>query len=509
MSSTLLAGVYSDGIVLQRNKNIIISGFEDKLAEVKVTLADIEVQTSVSEGRFTATFPPMDAAEGLTLTVEGTDTVQVTDVCIGDVFMLSGQSNMELPVSRTYDKNKEEVDAKDYPFIRQIYVEPDYGLPEKGGAYACAFPGGRWRKAEGEDKMAFSAVGFYAARRIYDRTNVPIGLILNAKGGASIESFMCEEDLTAAGIREDDIAPFRGEGVIKDYVASAEAYTASWRESTVDKDFEIDKALESASEVELPGIAVKDAAGSVWFVKEFELGYQPEGDCLLRLGDLIDADVTYVNGTEVGRTEYQYPPRKYHLDGSVLKQGRNTVAVRLIIELGKGGFVPGHPYFLRTDKETVDLTGTWKMVMEKKVDAFVPRKMPVMIPASIYYSCLVPFEGYPIAGIWWYQGESNSDDPKGYDIKMALMFKKMREMFGNVPIVIVRIADYINPLTFATEVPEGWRKIQELQTEAAKIIRDLKVVDAPVPDPVYELHPPDKSGIGAGIAGAVLGQNII
>ena len=506
MSSTLLAGVYSDGIVLQRNKDIIISGFEDQLAEVKVTLAGIEVKAPVSEGRFTAIFPPMDAAEGLTITVEGTDTVQVTDVCIGDVFMLSGQSNMELPVSRTYDENKEEVDAKDYPFIRQIYVEPDYELPKKGGASSCAFPGGRWIRAAGEDKMAFSAVGFYAARRIYDKTNVPIGLILNAKGGASIESYMCEEDLAAAGIKEDDIAPFRGEGVIKDYVASSEAYTVSWRESTVDKDFEIERALDGAADVDLPGIVLNGFAGSVWFVKELELGYQPEGDCLLRLGDLIDADVTYVNGTEVGRTEYQYPPRKYHFDGSLLKPGRNTIAVRLIIELGKGGFVPGHPYFLRTDKGTVDLTGTWKMVPEKKVEEFVPRKMPVMIPASIYYSCLVPFEGYQIAGIWWYQGESNSDDPTGYDTKMALLFRKMREMFGNVPIVIVRIADYINPLTFETEVPEGWRKVQELQTEASELIRDLKVVDAPVPDPVYELHPPDKSGIGADIAAAVLGE---
>lgn len=506
MSSTLLAGVYSDGIVLQRNKDIIISGFEDQLAEVKVTLAGISVKAPVSEGRFTAIFPPMDAAEGLTLTVEGTETVQVTDICIGDVFMLSGQSNMELPVSRTYDENKEEVDAGDYPFIRQIYVEPDYGLPEKGGASSCAFPGGRWIRAVGEDKMAFSAVGFYAARRIYDKTNVPIGLILNAKGGASIESFMCEEDLAAAGIKEEDIAPFRGEGVIKDYVASSEAYTVSWRESTVDKDFEIERALDGAADVELPGIVLNGFAGSVWFVKDIELGYQPEGDCLLRLGDLIDADVTYVNGTEVGRTEYQYPPRKYHFDGSLLKPGKNTVAVRLIIELGKGGFVPGHPYFLRTDKGTVDLTGTWKMVPEKKVEEFVPRKMPVMIPASIYYSCLVPFEGYQIAGIWWYQGESNSDDPTGYDTKMALLFRKMREMFGNVPIVIVRIADYINPLTFETEVPEGWRKVQELQTEASELIRDLKVVDAPVPDPVYELHPPDKSGIGADIAAAVLGE---
>lgn len=504
MSSTSLNGVYSDGIVLQRNKDIIITGREAKLTGVKVTLAGITKEVPVSEGIFKAVFPPMAAAEGLTLKAEGTDVIEVNDVCIGDVFMLSGQSNMELPVSRTYDLNKEEVDSKDYGFIRQFTVDPDYELPQKGEESVCKFPGGSWFKAEGEAKMNFSAVGFYAARRIYEKTGVPVGLILNAKGGASIESFMCEEDLVKAGIREDEIAPFRGKGAIKEYVASSERYTASWRSGTVDGAFELNKALESASGVELPGIVVKDFAGSMWFVRELELGYQPEGDCFLRLGDLIDADVTYVNGVEVGRTEYQYPPRKYHLDGSILKPGKNVIATRLIIELGKGGFVPGHPYYLRTDKETIDLTGTWKMVPEKKVDEFIPPKMPVMIPMSIYYSSLVPFEGYGIAGIWWYQGESNSDDPRGYDQKMALLFARMRKMFGNVPVVLIKIADYINPLTFAAEVPEGWRKIQELQEEAQDLIRDLKVVEAPVPDPVYELHPQDKSGIGADVAKAVL-----
>ena len=355
MTATSLAGVYSDGLVLQRNKDILISGSEASLPEVRVTLAGITLIAEVTDGCFKVIFPPMEAAEGLTITVEGTDTVEVTDICIGDVYMLSGQSNMELPVSRTYDMNRDKVDAGDYPLIRQFTVEPDYELPLKGEASSCAFPGGSWKRAEGPDKMSFSAVGFYAAQKIYEKNRVPIGFILNAKGGASIESYMSEEDLAATGIPEDAMAPFRGKGVIREYVASAESYTVSWRNSTVDEAFEIDKAIVSATEVELPGIAVTDTAGSVWFVKEFELEGQPEGECFLRLGDLIDADVTYVNGTEVGRTEYQYPPRKYYFDGSLLRPGRNTIAVRLLVELGRGGFVPGHPYFLRTDKGTVDL----------------------------------------------------------------------------------------------------------------------------------------------------------
>ena len=100
------------------------------------------------------------------------------------------------------------------------------------------------------------------------------------------------------------------------------------------------------------------------------------------------------------------------------------------------------------------------------------------------------------------QGGSSIDNPCGYAQKMIRTFKKMREFFGEVPVVMVKMADYINPLTFETEVPEGWRKIQELQERAPEFISNVKVVVAPTPDPIYELHPQNKSGLGADVAKA-------
>lgn len=507
MSLTKLLGIYSDGMVFQRNKELVIEGTESVLSEVKVTFAGISTAAQVTEGRFKAVLPPFDVMRGASLKVEGTDLIEINDVCVGDVFMLSGQSNMELPVIRTVDLNKEEIEAGDYPEVRQFQVVPDYELPLKGEGSVCGFPEGKWIKATGEDKYAFSAIGFYAAKRIYEETCVPIGLILNAQGGATIEAYMSEEDNEAAGTKEEDIAPFRGKGAIKDYLARCEQNTVTWRGNTIAEGFDLMTALKDAEEVELPKIAATDFSGSIWFVKEFELDSVPEGECLLKLGDLIDADVTYVNGVEVGRTEYQYPPRKYYFDGSILKPGKNIISTRLIIELGKGGFVPGHPYYLDTGNGKIDLTGTWKMVPEKKTPDFVPGKLPQMIPLTLYYAALIPLKDFAISQIWWCQGESNSGEPEGYDKKMVLMFKTMREMFGNVPIVLVRIADYINPLTFETEVPEGWRTVQRMQDEAPEHISDLKVVESPIPDPIHELHPQNKSIIGAGVAKASLGFN--
>ena len=507
MAATKLLGIYSDGMVLQRNKEIVIEGTEDILPEVKITFAGISTAAPVESGRFKAVLPPQDVMRSAVLKVEGTDTIEVTDVCVGDVFMLAGQSNMELPVVRTVDLNKEEIEAGDYPEVRQFYLIPDYELPIKGGESICGFPGGKWIKAEGDDKYAFSAIGFYAAKRIYEKTGIPLGLILNAQGGATIEAYMSEEDNESVGTKEEDIAPFRGKGAIKEYIEKCNQNTVTWRGNTVAEDFDLEEALKDAKDVELPGIVVTDYSGSIWFVKEFELDNAPEGKCLLKLGDLIDADVTYVNGVEVGRTEYQYPPRKYYFDGSILKTGKNIISTRLIVELGKGGFVPGHPYYLETEYGKIDLTGTWKMVPEKKLDDFVPGKLPQMIPLSLYYAALIPLQDYAVSQIWWCQGESNSGEPEGYDKKMILMFRKMREMYGDVPVVLIRIADYINPLTFETEVPEGWRMIQRLQDEAPNYISNVKVVKSPCPDPIHELHPQNKSGIGADVAKASLEFN--
>lgn len=501
MAATRLLGIYSNGMVLQRNKEIIIEGFESSKSEVTVTLADISVTAEVTDGAFKAVFPPMEVLFDTELKVEGTEVISVKDVCIGDVFMLAGQSNMELPVIRTWDLNEAEIEAEDYPYVRQYRLTPDLEIPLKGESPICTLPENEWVKAAGRDKYEISAIGFYAAKRIFEAKNIPVGLILTAQGGANIESFMCEEDLFVTGTKDEDIDPFRGKGVLKAYVDEGGQKYIDWRENTVDKDFSLEAALVDGVNIKMPCIIADDFCGSVWFVKEFDLDKKPEGECLLRLGDLIDADVTYVNGVEVGRTEYQYPPRKYRFDASLLKEGKNTVGVRLMIESGAGGFVPGHPYRLETSNGNIDMTGDWKMAIEKMTGKMQPNKMAQNIPSSLYYASVLTLRNISISQIWWCQGESNADFPEGYDKKMILMFKKMREFFGEVPVVLVRIADYINPLR-DTRIPEGWRQIQKLQDEAPSYISNLKVVASPCPDPIYELHPQNKSGIGADVAKA-------
>ena len=263
MASTKLFGIYSNGMILQRNTEIVIEGWETVNSEVKVSMCGNSVTVPVEDGVFKAVLPPMDVAVDTELTVEGSECITLKDVCIGDVYMLTGQSNMELPVSRTYDLNKEEIEAKDYPYIRQYRLSPDLEIPLQGKASICKLPESRWVSATGIDKNEISAVGFYSAKRLYEKNNVPVGLILSAQGGSNIESWMCEEDLYATGTSEDEIAPYRGEGVLKAYVAEGNERTNAWRNDTVVKDFSVDEALKDAVTVELPAIVMKDFSGNV------------------------------------------------------------------------------------------------------------------------------------------------------------------------------------------------------------------------------------------------------
>ena len=271
MESTKLTGIYSNGMVLQRDKEIIIEGFESAKSEVVVTLADSVVTASVTEGRFKAVLPPMDVVFDTVLKVEGTDTIEIKDVCIGDVYMLAGQSNMELPVVRTLELNKEEVEAKDYPYLRQYLLTPDLEIPEIGGKSNCVLPEHDWIKAVGNSKNVFSAIGFYAAKRIFEEKNVPIGLILNAQGGSTIEAWMCDEDLYASGINEEELAPLRGKDALKKYMEHWQQLTIDWRSEADDNDFKIEEGIKDAKPVTLPGIVIKDFPGIVWFINRHRL----------------------------------------------------------------------------------------------------------------------------------------------------------------------------------------------------------------------------------------------
>ena len=500
-----LAPIFGNGMILQRERPVSIWGKDDRAGSVSVLFEGKTYTEPVTGGKFLITLPAHPVAKDLSLQVRGSETIELTDVCFGDVFYLAGQSNMELPVSRTLDVSKEEVDASDYPYIRQYRVTPQYNMAEDEIADLAKNP---WTAAVPGRIGEMSAAGFYFARRIYDEKQIPIGLVLGAQGGSTIESWMPEELLSKFGDYKEKMAPFMGKDALNEYLKLRDSSIASWRNALSSEDDEkMNKEIpEDATDFSVPGMLLQEDGtgftGIVWFYKEFTMEDVPSSDAFLYLGDLIDADQTFINGTLVGRTEYRYPPRKYPFDGSILRKGRNLIAVRLIIETGDGGFVAEHPYYVRSGDEKIELSGTWKMAFGKEAASAVPAfLMGQEVPTSLYKTSVRPLKDYSFRGLLWYQGEANSSDPERYSEKFSAMIRNWRDLFWQkLPLICVEMADYTDPVTGKT--PPGWDLIQSQQKEAEKTVPDCAVVSAKDLSTPLELHPQRKSELGARLAEA-------
>ncbi|MBR3057179.1 MAG: hypothetical protein IKG93_04325 [Clostridiales bacterium] len=500
---TELAGIFSSGMVLQRDKECAIWGKETQQSTVQVLFENKVYDAEVTDGKFLVKLPAHEAVTDCRIEVSGSTKIVLEDVCFGDVYYLSGQSNMELPVYRTRDISAEEIDASDYPYIRQYRVTPQFQICSENPP---ELPKLSWTRASGEKLAEMSAVGFFSAKRLYDAHQVPIGLVLAAQGGSTIEAWMPAGLLSEFGDFEKIYAPFVGDGVLAKYLQEQEAKNASWRKALESgDDAEYPSAIpEGATEITFPGILLEKEGrgyqGIVWCYKEFELQQEPVEDAFLYLGDLIDADQTFVNGQLVGKTEYRYPPRKYPFDGRILKKGRNLICVRLLIEWGDGGFVAEHPYYIRCGSETVELSGTWRLFYgQKSATPSLPGLRGQVIPTALFETSVRPLRDLTFKGIWWYQGESNCGDPSRYNEKFSSMVAYWRKWFGEeLPIICVEMCDYSDPIS--GEQPEFWAAIQEQQRAAEKEVPLCAVVSARDLGAPLELHPQKKSELGARLA---------
>lgn len=491
-----LAGIFGDGMILQRDRENHIWGTDEGSSEVKVTVGGQTFVSEVKDGKFDVVIAAQKAAFDVDMTIEGSETIVLHEVCFGDVFILAGQSNMELPIYRTYDLSEEEAKSANYPYIRQYRMMPEpvykdnseYKLPESS-----------WTRAVQGQIQDMSAYGVYTFKRIYDKLEIPIGLILNAQGGATIEAWMTEEDVKKMSADYKLIEEFAGEDTLSNYLKEQEKRCADWRDATrvFDPAVYSKEIPADAEDFEVPGI-VKGITGSIWVYKEFELEEDVE-DAFLYCGQWIDADVTYINGVEVGRTEYQYPPRKYAFDSKILHKGKNLIALRLITERQSGGGVPFHTFYIRVNDKKISLEGTWKKVTEKSCERFEAGKMLVWFPSILYKSLITPLSNVSVKAVMWYQGESNAEEPEGYDLKFKAMVQSWRELLGaDTPFIITELTDFIDPQSEdISKVPDGWRSIQAQQLQVEELLDNIRCVPAGDLGEMFEIHSRRKSELGA------------
>src|SRR5690606_8603413 len=414
-----LPRLLSDGVVLQRDVQVAVWGFADEGEAITVLLDGEAVASGTAEdGRWHLLLPAQPAGGPHELTVRGENEVTVRDAWFGDVWVAGGQSNMELWMGRIRERFAEDVANADYPLIRQFDVPRgyDFHAPHED------LDAGEWVASNPETVLEFSAVAWFFARELHERYGVPIGILSSDYGGSTAEGWMSEEALAEYPHYLETALRFRDDEYLASLIEGDRRTAERWRAVLDARDAGLrgewqrpELGDDGWSVAQLPGTiadatSLEAVAGVVWFRRELTLPEELAGEpAMLELGRLVDADVVWVNGTRVGETTYEYPPRRYPVAPGVLQAGDNVIVVRLVVHGHEpGGFVEGKPYELRVGDTRIDLSGTWRYRLGAPAEPLPPLQfVEWRQPLGFYNAMLAPLTKMRIKGVIWYQGESN------------------------------------------------------------------------------------------------------
>jgi len=506
-----LPQVLSDGMVLQREQPLKLWGRAqaDGTLELSFRGQTHSVQVD-SEGRWQITLPPQTAGGPYDLSIEGPNSsLRLEDVLVGDLWLASGQSNMELPMDRTAPLYPEERERGRDPHLRYFDVPDRYHFQ----APLEDLEGGHWRAVTPETIGSMSAVAYFFAKELRHTYQVPIGIINASLGGSPVEAWMSEPALEEFPSLLHQARRFQNPSLIAAIEAADQARADSWyglrdredRGLVAEPDWSSARLDDSGwAEMDMPA-ALPERLGlpvnGVWWLrKEFELPEAWAGQpALLELGRLVDADTTYVNGRQVGQTGYQYPPRRYSLPKGLLKEGRNQIAIRLTSERGPARMLRGKEYQLLLGEESLDLTGPWRYRLGVQMPKLESQTFIRWQPLGLYNGMIAPLVSMNLKGVIWYQGESNVGRARQYAELFPGMIRDWRTRWDReeLPFVYVQLANYLEATSGPTD--SDWARLREAQTTALELPNTGMAVAIDIGE-WNDIHPLDKKTVGERLA---------
>lgn len=511
---TLLHPLFQDHAVLQRDQPIPVWGNAAPGTTVSVTLAGRTVTTRAdASGRWQARLTPLAAGGPYVLSVQAGKARQVVqDVQMGDVWLCSGQSNMELPVWRALDAGSEIASAT-HPTIR-LFTVPKAVAPVPQQQFGAPVA---WHPASPEAVRDFSAACFYFARELQNTVTVPMGLIQAAWGGSRIEAWTSADALRAQGAMDPAL------DVLALYARDAAAANARWgvqwqhwwatREGAVADDRPWQPGRGGRGWQTAPAMlgawerwgvpALSTYNGMVWYRTQVTLtAAQAAQGARLALGPIDETDMTWVNGVAVGS---QYGPgeaRSYVLPTGVLTAGANTVVINVLDTYGDGGLAgPSDAHAVALDDGTrIVLDAPWQYRVAPGAQA--PPSAPWHAAtglSTLYNAMIAPLGAYGLRGMLWYQGESNTGDGLAYAARLRGLRADWRRQFGaQMPLLVVQLAGYGQPPV--APVDSGWAQVREAQRRvAAEDPRTGLALAIDIGD-AYDIHPPNKQELGRRLA---------
>lgn len=495
----------SDGMVLQRDTEGKIWGWADPGEEIQVTFMRKKYHTQADEsGNWAIKLPAIKAGGPYTMTV---NEVEIKNILIGEVWICSGQSNMELPVRRVMDRFAEEVNRDVNPQIRHVKVPLAYDFHQP----QVDLPATAWKELTPENALDFSAVAYFFAKDYYNKTHIPVGIINSSVGGSPAEAWiseenlkefprylneleMCRDDQYVAEVKRMD---WRNQQAWNTALSKADAGlqgSVKWFADQLDDSGWTKTTLFDPRWQTVDGIP---ANGSIWFRKHFQMTAAHAGkEAVLRLGCIVDADSVFVNGHFVGSVGYQYPPRIYAIPQGVLRKGDNHVTVRLISYAGKPAFVADKPYKILIGQEEISLEGEWKYRVGTLMPGMPGTTFFHYKPVGLYNAMIAPLVNYRVAGVLWYQGESNTGKAGEYEQLLATLIRDWRAGWQReeLPFLIVQLANFMQSRSYPVE--SGWAMVREAQRQVAQKLPAVALATAIDLGEWNDIHPLEKKELG-------------
>jgi sialate O-acetylesterase len=523
-AQTRLASLFTDHLVLQADKPCPVWGWDapGRAVTLRLSGSGLKERTLSAEtnaqGEFRFVVPATAPGGPYTLTVEGSSTVELGDVWLGEVWLASGQSNMEWKLASSKDAARE-VESASFPLIRSFKVEPRPSqTPE-------ATTPGSWQVCSPTTAPELSAVAYFFARELVQRRGVAVGIIDATWGGTCIEAWT---SLPALEEVLPDLAAQRAKlqaelsdlpRLQKEYAEKLSAWQrASLPGDTGNQGFARGWARPDHDDagwptLELPTLWQRHGLlfnGVVWFRKTVDIPARFAGhELTINLGAVDDFDDTYLGGelagsTPPGTVDAHRVQRRYVVPAERVKAGRTVLAVRVFDHFGGGGFVsvPSQMYLQSSAHpgEHIPLAGPWRYAVEREIP-LVPMSVfngypapPAALaqqntPAALFHGMIAPLVPYALRGAIWYQGESNAERHALYRAQQIALIRDWRTRFGQgqFPFYVVQLANF--------RASPGWPRLREAQAGARTEPNADFVVTIDIGDS-NDIHPTNKQEVG-------------
>jgi len=506
--------IFADNMVLQRNTPIPVWGTAKANEKIEVRFnKQIKKTKADKNGKWIIRLNNETAGGPYNLTIKGSNLIEFKNVLVGDVWICSGQSNMEMPVGKPKEWGvsnfEQETATANFPMIRHIKIDREINSIPQNNVNSSK----SWQVCDPSTVGEFTAVGYFFAKNIHEKLKIPIGIINSSWGGTNIETWISREGFENSNeykemiaqmpkISLDSISKLKVNGFDKRIEAlQGGKINAANAINSKDSAYDDSKWPEMNQPQLWEQQSLDEFDGVVWLRKSIKLSAtDSKKSAILELSKVDDEDITYVNGVKVGNTNRYNSNRKYTIPTGILKEGTNIIAVR-VVDNGGGGGIYGEAADLNLtlDKTIIPLSGKWKF----QVESIKKSTNENSLPSLCYNAMINPLIPFAFQGVLWYQGESNA--PRAYQYRTAfpLLIDDWRQKWNkpNFPFYFVQLATYKT----SGNSNEGcdWAELQEAQTLTLKVPNTGMAVTTDIGNP-WDIHPGNKQDVGKRLAALAL-----